>query len=554
MTMEESRRLCASTGNRPCNSLLPLQGNCGVRRCPKVRRIGSKGAVLVIIWSLLVSSTGISQLRHGHSVFYASIVGQLMWPITAAISALVLVGPTAGLLASTYFGRYKTLYTGLWLMWAGNIFMVLVFILQWLFPAANRYNESILWVILFMIAATGYFVGVTLFLATAIPFGLDQMPDASGDQIIAFIHWYSWSFVGIIATPLLENTIVICVDANHYYSLEFALLCSLLNTVLLSATLCSNFLLHGWLTVEPEGSNPLKPFCGILKFAVKHKTPVRRSAFTYWEEEKPSRIDLAKNKYGGPFSNEQVEDVKTCLRMVAVIASISVAVLTCSAYLMPVILHLPLNFSASNYTICYTSFHFVGLSVILLYFAVCEVFIHPLIEKLFQSTLRKLGISLTQPIIGCLLFLVSTTVWYVHTNPTTCISTSSSLTFPVNRVWIVVPEILLLYSSGFLFHTFILEFICAQAPYVLRGMLVGLMYSICLTSFALGSGIYTAWKRVYQENDPGGPSCGIWFYVVATITAILGCVLWCAVAKWYKRRERDEPDMCRIFAENYYSR
>ena len=32
---------------------------------------------------------------------------------------------------------------------------------------------------------------------------------------------------------------------------------------------------------------------------------------TYWENHTPPRIDLGKHKYGGPFTYEQVEDVKT---------------------------------------------------------------------------------------------------------------------------------------------------------------------------------------------------------------------------------------------------
>ncbi len=90
--------------------------------------------------------------------------------------------------------------------------------------------------------------------------------------------------------------------------------------------------------------------------------------------------------------------------------------------------------------------------------------------------------------------------------------------------------------------------------YVLRGMLVALMYSMAMITYALGAGVYYAWSNVYQEKGPNIPSCGVWFYLFTTITAILGCVLWCAVAKWYKRRERDEPDLCRMFAEDYYSR
>ncbi len=100
----------------------------------------------------------------------------------------------------------------------------------------------------------------------------------------------------------------------------------------------------------------------------------------------------------------------------------------------------------------------------------------------------------------------------------------------------------ILYGLAFLFHASILEFICAQAPSVLSGMLVGLMYSVSTTAFGLGVRVFAAWSLVYQEHTDS-PSCGVWLTLFATITAILGCVLWCAVAKWYKRRERDEPDV-----------
>ena len=61
---------------------------------------------------------------------------------------------------------------------------------------------------------------------------------------------------------------------------------------------------------------------GVLKFAVKHKNPLNRSSLTYWEDELPSRVDLAKSKYGGPFSVESVENVKTFLRISVVLAAL----------------------------------------------------------------------------------------------------------------------------------------------------------------------------------------------------------------------------------------
>jgi hypothetical protein len=78
-------------------------------------------------------------------------------------------------------------------------------------------------------------------------------------------------------------------------------------------------LLNGILIKEPVVQNPYKLAYKVIKYALKNKHPQRRSAFTYCEDELPSRLDFGKSKYGGPFTTEQVEDVKTFLRVLAVI-------------------------------------------------------------------------------------------------------------------------------------------------------------------------------------------------------------------------------------------
>ena len=46
----------------------------------------------------------------------------------------------------------------------------------------------------------------------------------------------------------------------------------------------------------------------MLRYAQKHNYPAQRSALTWWEDKIPSRIDLGKCKYGGPFTvDEEVE-------------------------------------------------------------------------------------------------------------------------------------------------------------------------------------------------------------------------------------------------------
>ena len=79
-----------------------------------------------------------------------------------------------------------------------------------------------------------------------------------------------------------------------------------------------NILFKQVLIKEPPTQNPFKLVYKVLAYAVKNKFPRQRSAFTYCEDGIPSRIDLGKNKYGGPFTTEQVEDVKTLFRVITV--------------------------------------------------------------------------------------------------------------------------------------------------------------------------------------------------------------------------------------------
>ena len=77
-----------------------------------------------------------------------------------------------------------------------------------------------------------------------------------------------------------------------------------------------------WFTSDTGLKNPYKTVFKIINFARKHKHPLRRSAFTYCDNYIPSRLDFAKERYGGPFTTEQVENVKTFLRILIVLFAI----------------------------------------------------------------------------------------------------------------------------------------------------------------------------------------------------------------------------------------
>ncbi len=187
---------------------------------------------------------------------------------------------------------------------------------------------------------------------------------------------------------------------------------------------------------------------------------------------------------------------------------------------------------------------------------VYDLVILPAVRRCYPSTLKAVGVTQILSIIVSLIMLVTSTIWYMRNTSSQCLLTSinENSYLPFSHVWIQVP--VLTFVTSFVFFAFksMLQFVCAQAPYRLQGLLIGLLCSVLLFGAIVGGGIFTAWRAVYQAQDVGtsSASCGVWFYVFCTAATILGLVVWVAVAMWYKNRERDEPETYRIFIENYY--
>ena len=160
----------------------------------------------------------------------------------------------------------------------------------------------------------------------------------------------------------------------------------------MSVVLILDFLLaKKWLIIEPKSPQSLTTIYQVLKFAAKHKAPLNRSALTYWEENVPSRMDLGKSRYGGPFTTEQVEDMKPILRLLPL--CLTLWLLGCSlAIFHPPheSLYLPdVNSYVSELLplITYNSW-WCGMVWTVFY----EFILYPVIRNRLPSILRKIGI------------------------------------------------------------------------------------------------------------------------------------------------------------------
>ena len=138
-----------------------------------------------------------------------------------------------------------------------------------------------------------------------------------------------------------------------------------------------------WLVKEPVTQNPFKLVYSVIRYATKHKHPECRRAFTYCEDKPPSHIDFGKNKYGGLFTTEQVEDVKTFLQVVLIIC-IGIVILVVifeNWQLQDRKAHLLTVTTESSYSRCYSIEAFIRKVFRVLVLPFCDLIFHPLFHR-----------------------------------------------------------------------------------------------------------------------------------------------------------------------------
>ena len=207
--------------------------------------------------------------------------------------------PFFGLLADIKVGRYTSIITGVYLSFLSWMIAGLWFTIK-LFLHYNNLN--------YIISVVGYLlqvIGYSCIRSNIVQFNIDQAIGASGDELSAIIYWHSLSVPAIFFIVIVGECLLS----------EYVIVSYILSGVAVSTVIITNFLFRHWLDTTSHIINPIKLILKVLNYARKNKYPRNRSALTYWEENYPSRLDLGMDKYGGPFSEEEVENVKVVIRL-----------------------------------------------------------------------------------------------------------------------------------------------------------------------------------------------------------------------------------------------
>ena len=498
-----------------------------------------KEAVTVILWYAACVSVNFSVFSFLDSWIQNNTI---IFIVTS--SSIIILYSFLGLFGDVFVGRYRLIQFSLWVKLLTAIICTLIISIL-----TEYHLHTWLQTLLYSIVCVIEELGESSFHVVAVQFGTDQLQGAPSEFLSAFIFWY---FIAEIIPSVLFLWI-------YYFSsfkpaniqLGGSLLCAVFISVVLAIKNC---FMSKWFVRETamssvckttsyrdcrtDNSNPYRLIFCVQKFAKQHKSPIQRSALTYWEDAIPSRIDLGKKKYGGPFTTEEVESVKTFLQLFKLLLSLLGIFVT--SYLVNPLLSATDSESESDNTsqvvlidaLCLTA---TGGLLIL-----CRAFSY--FFKCHLSMLKRIGIGavLTTVCVLCILLINLVKFYYATT-----IDKDHTLLY-MN----VVPQFLA-YISYFLLTVSLFEFIVAQSPHTMKGMLIGFFYVIRFGVAGLIALVgHYALKKLPCTN---AINCSdIVSNIVIIIIALLSFIMYCIVACKYKLRERDEVVNVHIFAEEYY--
>ena len=492
--------------------------------------VQSKGAIVAIVWSvLLVAALGTTVILSNQ---FPTIFN--LPPVTYVIMVvLYLIVPALGLLGEKWT-RYNVLMFG-------SVTMSISYTLVLGLIMLNQFIDigSTILPIVLVIAFCPYFFGLMLFIANIIQFGTDQLPFGSSEQLRSFIYCNVWPYylTSTIILFILSVVTTLVVQNVNLYITSFLFGSTLIAIGVGFLSVCC-FKHH--LIIEPaQHNNPVKLIWRVVRYALKNKEPVKPSAFTYGESP-PSRLDLAKERYGGPFTTGQVEDVKSFLYILSVLlTSYGISFINISSNLSNqylTVLNLGGNRTATFTERMILQFPLtIPFFVFAMYILTSQLLIFPFFSRFIPRMLKRIWIGL----VGILLQLAITTVIaYILNKDITrsfdnvvCLEMTGHNTsyydagmeiFTLPYLVMILPQFLSGISSIVVTVTGF-EFILAQGPRNMQGLLIGLWLVEGNVFFYINTS-FCYWE----------------YYAVITSLALISVIVYTIAAYKYKYRQRNE--------------
>ena len=465
-----------------------------------------------------------------------------------------LFAPIAGLLADWKFGRHRVFSFGLLMQFIGYSALGVIFSNQIFINTTNCYVFHTAYYLSLLCVV----IGCSCFNAVVVPYGVDQMREASVITTIpSFFHWYYFSIClgGLLAFGGVEQQSHKLIDRLLAIINVFLAIFSSFAAVLLFK-FSSTF---GWLGPSPPQGNPLGKIYSVVKDAIGNKIDKQKQIDIY--QQKKSLLDFAKHSNGGKFSFEQVEDVKTFF-------SVLLVLLALSWYYSGDYLDVNLYLVQGNSFINNYSSHLpiliskIGPITAMILIIILEYTTAG--RKLYRVLPRILHRFLIGFPMAILSILFATILDYIHKSPCIEASLHSNISSGIPTLtdgndylmYLQVFQYGLLNLSEVLVTVGSIEWVYAQSPEYLRALTYGIFESV----IGFGSSLPFIFKifmsyLTCQDTDSGVGCPDCWVYVrncvenhfcssteyyltVILFTSILSFVIFLLISCWYTPRMR----------------
>ena len=599
----ESRRLLHNNGDSSSRNRR--------RKCCLLRQdfcLPSKAAYLILLWTVAVGLIYYSLLKSVVGGVHINETGSsvaIYESITYAVLAFIMMFyPLSGLIADVCCGRLKTAAISL------TVFLISLFVgisisiisislryfflsrnMSYLFSNAPGIIVFILLIILFLL----FVLGLSGYQANYIQLGLDQLFEAPSRYLSLYIHYAILAFyiseIPVMTVNYFKRYFANC---HHIYTgkhhVWFVLVVISLLILILFALLLISFWKRQWFISDSGQSNPYKTVFKVISFAWKHKNPLHRTAFAYSDDYIPTRLDFAKERFGGPFTTEQVEDVKVLRRIIAVLLAIGpvfVLEMPGSEFVFPVFgLHTLHQNLTDIFILCNAEYKelwqlavasgafMIAMSVILLFpFYMWIIFSH--FRNRMPKVFTRMGVGIVLSLTGVASMVIIDIAGHSlnrtgGVNQTQCMFqfyTSYEYdhhiwSYPVlNMHWavLIVPSLFLRIGPLLIIAT-TLEFISAQSPHSMKGVLIGIFFSIrglfqflnSITIIPLS--LKRPWAVGKMIEDPPVTNCGFVYLLLTFVVGLTGLIMFSLAAKRYTYRVRDEGQFRQYAIEEIYER
>ena len=245
---------------------------------------------------------------------------------------------------------------------------------------------------------------------------------------------------------------------------------------------------RAWFLIESARLNPYKLVYRVTKFAHQHKVPVQRSAFTYCEDEVPSGMDLGKVKYGGPFTTEQVENVKAfygILKILLALGPVFFIENALSDIQAEYYSHLPKNDQMGGLLTFIQYYGLLSPLVTIMGIPLYVCLIRPPVYHFIPGMLKCIELGIILMVAALIYSLIMDTTLHAKQRGIPCMfsdtqshsANASSIDVIYNYCFMVAENCLVSFSTV-IFQVALLQFICAQSPHSMKGMLIGLYFAI----------------------------------------------------------------------------